>query len=106
MKTYKGKNASPGWSFSKAQFLRNEINFDLPVKFDFQMGLETQNTKYDLLLHKLQSDNRDTEAEIIDAYKLILNDPEILNKCHEQDPQGFKKYLFCLFRCSKTIRGS
>jgi phosphotransferase system enzyme I (PtsI) len=87
MKTYKGKNASPGWSFSKAQFLRNEINFDLPVKFDFQMGLETQNTKYDLLLHKLQSDNRDTEAEIIDAYKLILNDPEILNKCHEQDPR-------------------
>lgn len=87
MKTYKGKNASPGWSFSKAQFLRNEINFDLPVKFDFQMGLETQNTKYDLLLHKLQSDNRDTEAEIIDAYKLILNDPEILNKCHEQNPR-------------------
>ena len=87
MKTYKGKNASPGWSFSKAQFLRNEINFDLPVKFDFQMGLETQNTKYDLLLHKLQSDNRDTEAEIIDAYKLILNDPEILNKCHELDPR-------------------
>ena len=87
MKTYKGKNASPGWSFSKAQFLRNEINFDLPVKFDFQMGLETQNTKYDILLHKLQSDNRDTEAEIIDAYKLILNDPEILNKCHEQNPR-------------------
>ena len=87
MKTYKGKNASPGWSFSKAQFLRNEINFDLPVKFDFQMGLEKQNTKYDLLLHKLQSDNRDTEAEIIDAYKLILNDPEILNKCHEQNPR-------------------
>ncbi|MDC0871670.1 phosphoenolpyruvate--protein phosphotransferase [Acidimicrobiia bacterium] len=87
MKTYKGKNASPGWSFSKAQFLRNEINFDLPVKFDFQMGLETQNTKYDLLLHKLESDNRDTEAEIIDAYKLILNDPEILNKCHEQNPR-------------------
>ena len=51
------------------------------------MGLETQNTKYDLLLHKLQSDNRDTEAEIIDAYKLILNDPEILNKCHELDPR-------------------
>ncbi|MDB4814395.1 phosphoenolpyruvate--protein phosphotransferase [Acidimicrobiia bacterium] len=87
MKTYKGKNASPGWSFSKAQFLRNEINFDLPVKFDFQMGLEKQNTKYDLLLHKLESDNRDTEAEIIDAYKLILNDPEILNKCHEQNPR-------------------
>jgi phosphotransferase system enzyme I (PtsI) len=51
------------------------------------MGLEKQNTKYDLLLHKLQSDNRDTEAEIIDAYKLILNDPEILNKCHEQNPR-------------------
>lgn len=87
MKTYKGKNASPGWSFSKAQFLRNEINFDLPVKFDFQIGLEVQNAKYDLLLHKLQSDNRDTEVEIIDAYKLILNDPEILNKCHEQNPR-------------------
>ncbi len=90
MKTYKGKNASPGWSFSKAQFLRNEINFDLPVKFDFQIGLEVQNAKYDLLLHKLQSDNRDTEVEIIDAYKLILNDPEILNKCHELGPRDSK----------------
>ena len=103
MKTYKGKNASPGWSFSKAQFLRNEINFDLPVKFDFQMGLETQNTKYDLLLHKLQSDNRDTEAEIIDAYKLILNDPEILNKCHEQNPRDSRNIYSVFSDAAKQL---
>jgi phosphotransferase system enzyme I (PtsI) len=103
MKTYKGKNASPGWSFSKAQFLRNEINFDLPVKFDFQMGLEKQNTKYDLLLHKLQSDNRDTEAEIIDAYKLILNDPEILNKCHEQNPRDSRNIYSVFSDAAKQL---
>ena len=85
MKTYKGTNASPGWSSSKAFFFNSELNFQKEVKYDFETGLKLLNKKYIELISNLNSSQREVESEIITAYKLILNDPEILSNCRLVD---------------------
>ena len=87
MKTYKGKNASPGWSLSKAFFLNTEINFENEVKNDFKIGLDILNKRYVDLIEDLKKNHREVESEVIEAYKLILNDPEILSRCEQLDPK-------------------
>lgn len=90
MKTFKGTNASPGWSSSKAFLLNNEINFNNTAKLNIMRGLEILTNKYESLISELKSSNRELEAEIILGYKLILNDPEILTEIEDLETKDIK----------------
>ena len=90
MKTFKGTNASPGWSSSKAFLLNTEINFNNTAKLNIMRGLEILTNKYESLISELKSSNRELEAEIILGYKLILNDPEILTEIEDLETKDIK----------------
>ena len=45
------------------------------------------NKRYVDLIEDLKKNHREVESEVIEAYKLILNDPEILSRCEQLDPK-------------------
>ena len=88
MSSFKGTGASPGLTIGKPYFISNEVDFSIKPNRSLIESIESLNERYDYLIEELKNANRDLESEIIDSYKLILNDPEIkkeFEKINQED---------------------
>ena len=95
MDSFKGTGVSPGIGLGKFHFVNNEIDLSIPSKISFKESQQQLDLKYSNLIEKLKKDNRNSEAEVLDAYRLLINDPEISDMISED--HGLKE-IFDIFK--------
>jgi len=74
MDSYKGTGVSPGIGCGKFHFVKNEIDLSIPSKITFKESQQKLDLKYFNLIEKLKKDGRNSEAEVLEAYRLLIND--------------------------------
>ena len=79
----------------KFHFVNNEIDLSIPSKISFKASQQQLDLKYSNLIEKLKKDNRNSEAEVLDAYRLLINDPEISDMINEDHDL---KEIFDIFK--------
>ena len=95
MDSFKGTGVSPGIGLGKFHFVNNEIDLSIPSKISFKESQQQLDLKYLNLIEKLKKDNRNSEAEVLDAYRLLINDPEISDMINEDHDL---KEIFDIFK--------
>ena len=95
MDSFKGTGVSPGIGLGKFHFVNNEIDLSIPSKISFKASQQQLDLKYSNLIEKLKKDNRNSEAEVLDAYRLLINDPEISDMINENHDL---KEIFDIFK--------
>ena len=83
MDSYKGTGVSPGIGCGKFHFVKNEIDLSIASKITFKESQQKLDLKYFNLIEKLKKDGRNSEAEVLEAYRLLINDPEISDMINE-----------------------
>ena len=78
MDTYKGSGVSPGIGLGVFYVINNEIDFSIPKKLSFKESQKKLDKRYKQLISELEKENRQDESEVLEAYRLIVNDPEII----------------------------
>ena len=83
MDTYKGSGVSPGIGLGKFYVINNEIDFSIPKKLSFKESQKKLDKRYEQLISELEKENRQDESKVLDAYRLLINDPEIIEMVDE-----------------------
>ena len=83
MRILQGTGVSPGVNSGKPLNIERALDFSIPAKISLDEGIEDLTAKYKGIIEKYNSSSREIEAEVLEAYILILNDPELINKLSE-----------------------
>ena len=83
MTSVKGLGASIGIAIGISYIYENEINFERPTSISFDLAKSNLIKRFKTQIKSFKSKDRTDEAEVLDAYILILEDPEITNQFEE-----------------------
>ena len=83
MRILQGTGVSPGVNSGKPLNIERALDFSIPAKISLDEGIEELTAKYKSIIEKYNSSSREIEAEVLEAYILILNDPELINNLSE-----------------------
>ena len=83
MRILQGTGVSPGVNSGKPLNIERALDFSIPAKISLDEGIEDLTAKYKGIIEKYNSSSREIEAEVLEAYILILNDPELINNLSE-----------------------
>ena len=83
MTSVKGLGASIGIAIGISYIYENEINFERPTSISFDLAKSNLIKRFKTQIESFKSKDRTDEAEVLDAYILILEDPEITNQFEE-----------------------
>ena len=83
MTSVKGLGASIGIAIGISYIYENEINFEHPTSISFDLAKSNLIKRFKTQIESFKSKDRTDEAEVLDAYILILEDPEITNQFEE-----------------------
>ena len=78
MRVLQGKGVSPGVNTGKPVNIERSLDFSLPAKMSLDEGIVELTSRYKGIVEKYNSSSREVEAEVLEAYILILNDPELV----------------------------
>ena len=79
MRVLQGKGVSPGVNIGKPVNIERSLDFTIPAKISLDEGLKKLTSRYQSIVEKYNKLSREVEAEVIEAYILILNDPELIS---------------------------
>ena len=79
MRVLQGKGVSPGVNIGKPVNIERSLDFSIPAKISLDQGIKELTSRYQSIVEKYNTSSREVEAEVIEAYILILNDPELIN---------------------------
>ena len=77
MTSVKGLGASLGIAIGNAYIYENEVNFEKPACVSYEEAKSNLVKRFKTQIESFKSKDRIDEAEVLDAYILILEDPEI-----------------------------
>ena len=83
MTNVKGLGASLGVAIGSSFVYENEIDFDREATFSHKEASKQLIDKFNSQINEFRSKDRNDEADILDAYILILQDPEILGQLNQ-----------------------
>jgi len=84
MKTVKGNGVSIGIVIGTAFIYENEVDLSVQAESSFSEAIKILSDKYTLQITEFKNGGRVDEADVLDAYILIMQDPEILNAIDEK----------------------
>ena len=96
MTNVKGLGASLGVSIGLSFVYENEIDFDIEATFSHSEASKQLIDKFNLQINEFRSKDRNDEADVLDAYILILQDPEILDQLN-QNPEPAISEVYDVF---------
>ncbi len=102
MTTVKGLGASIGIAIGSSYIYENEINFENPTSIPFEVAKSNLIKRFKAQIESFQSKDRLDEAEVLDAYILILEDPEITNQFEDSSDISIEK-VFEVFSSTASI---
>jgi len=83
MTSVKGLGASLGIAIGNAYIYENEVNFEKPACISYEEAKSNLVKRFKTQIESFKSKDRIDEAEVLDAYILILEDPEITTQFAE-----------------------
>ena len=102
MKTVKGNGVSIGTAIGTAFIYENEVDLSLDSKHSFLDAVKTLTEKYTLQIEEFKNDGRVDEADVLDAYILVMQDPEITNAI-DQEKEKSVKDVFEVFNSNAEV---
>ena len=102
MTSVKGLGASIGIAIGISYIYENEINFERPTSISFDLAKSNLIKRFKTQIKSFKSKDRTDEAEVLDAYILILEDPEITNQFEEISDISSEK-VFEIFSNTASI---
>ena len=91
MTNVKGLGASLGIAIGLSFVYENEIDFDKEAKLSHTEASKKLIDKFTSQINDFRSKERNDEADILDAYILILEDPEILGQLNQKLDSSIKE---------------
>ena len=105
MKSVNGNGVSIGSSIGKAYVYINNVDLDTNGKIIFQEAVTKLISKFESQIKTFKDNDRIEEADVLDAYTLILQDPEITGQV-TADNQASVKEVYSIFDSSAKILAS
>ena len=102
MTSVKGLGASIGIAIGSSYIYENEINFESPTSISFEVAKSNLIKRFKKQIESFKSKDRIDEAEVLDAYILILEDPEITSQFDENSDISNEK-VFEVFSSTASI---
>ena len=102
MTSVKGLGASIGIAIGSSYIYENEINFESPTSISFEVAKSNLIKRFKKQIESFKSKDRIDEAEVLDAYILILEDPEITSQFDENSNISTEK-VFEVFSSTASI---
>jgi phosphotransferase system enzyme I (PtsI) len=105
MKTVNGKGVSIGSSVGNAYVYLNNVDLETEGKIVFQDAVLKLISKFELQIKNFKDNERTEEADVLDAYILILQDPEITGQITTENESSVKE-VYGIFDSSANILAS
>ena len=102
MTSVRGLGASIGIAIGNSYIYENEINFESPKSISYQVAKSNLIERFKKQIESFKSKDRIDEAEVLDAYILILEDPEITNQFDENSDISTER-VFEVFSSTASI---
>ena len=102
MTSVRGLGASIGIAIGNSYIYENEINFESPRSISYQVAKSNLIERFKKQIESFKSKDRIDEAEVLDAYILILEDPEITNQFDENSDISTER-VFEVFSSTASI---
>jgi len=105
MKSVNGNGVSIGSCIGNAFVYQNKIDLDVESKVAFDEAVRKLTSKFQLQIEDFKNINRNEEAEVLDAYILILQDPEITGQITDENQSSVKE-IYNIFESTANILAS
>ena len=105
VKNITGLGASIGIAIGNSYIYENEVDFDIEVKFSYKEANENLIENFKKQSEEFQALERQDEADVVEAYILILQDPEITGQISE-DISTDAQEIFQVFQSTADIFNS
>jgi len=105
MKTVNGNGVSIGSSVGNAYVYLNNVDLETEGKIVFQDAVLKLISKFELQIKNFKDNERKEEADVLDAYILILQDPEITGQITTENESSVKE-VYGIFDSSANILAS
>jgi phosphoenolpyruvate-protein kinase (PTS system EI component) len=105
VKNITGLGASIGIAIGNSYIYENEVDFDIEVKFSYKEANENLIENFKKQSEEFQALARQDEADVLEAYILILQDPEITGQISEEISTDAQK-IFQVFQSTADIFNS
>ena len=105
MKSVRGNGVSIGSCIGNAFVYQNKVDLNAESKIVFEEAVQKLTSKFQLQIEDFKNNNRNEEAEILDAYILILQDPEITGQITAENQSSVKE-IYNIFESSGNILAS
>ena len=105
MKSVNGNGVSIGSCIGHAFVYQNKIDLNAESKIAFNEAVQKLTTKFQSQIEDFKNNNRNEEAEVLDAYILILKDPEITGQITAENQSSVKE-IYNIFASSANILAS
>ena len=105
MKSVNGNGVSIGSCIGNAFVYQNKIDLDVESKVAFDEAVRKLTSKFQLQIEDFNNNNRNEEAEVLDAYILILQDPEITGQITDENQSSVKE-IYNIFESTANILAS
>ena len=102
MKTVKGNGVSIGTAIGSAFIYENEIDLNIEAELTFEEAVKTLTEKFNLQIKDFKENERKDEADVLDAYILIMQDPEVINGINEDNNTSVAD-VFGVFKANAEI---
>ena len=104
MRVLKGTGVSPGVNTGKPLNIERMLDFSIPATISLDEGIKELTAKYKSIIKKYNSSSREIEAEVLEAYILILNDPELTNSLSELSEANLKEVYDVFLQQSEVFK--
>lgn len=104
MRVLQGTGVSPGVNIGKPINIERSLDFSISATISLDEGIKELTAKYKSKIEKYNSSSREIEAEVLEAYILILNDPELINSLSELNEANLKKIYDVFLEQSEVFK--
>lgn len=104
MRVLQGTGVSPGVNIGKPINIERSLDFSISATISLDEGIKELTAKYKSKIEKYNSSSREIEAEVLEAYILILNDPELINSLSELNEANLEKIYDVFLEQSEVFK--
>ena len=104
MRVLQGTGVSPGVNAGKPINIERTLDFSIAATISLDEGIKELTAKYKSIIEKYNSSSREIEAEVLEAYILILNDPELTNSLSELNEANLEQIYEVFLEQSEVFK--
>ena len=104
MRVLQGTGVSPGVNTGKPINIERTLDFSIAATISLDEGIKELTAKYKSIIEKYNSSSREIEAEVLEAYILILNDPELINSLSELNEANLEQIYNVFLEQSEVFK--